>query len=57
MRLPVCDRQNILVFVPHTLTGTTCMDQCVLAVLFLLDKSAADTLLLFVGVFFFFAEL
>lgn len=56
MRLPVRDRQNVLVFVPHTLTGTTCIDQCVLAVLFLLDKSAADTLLLFVGLGFF-AEL
>lgn len=52
MTLHVHGKQNILIYVPHTLTCTTCIDQCMLAVLFLLDKSAADTLLLFVRLFF-----
>lgn len=52
MRLHVCGKQNILMCVPHTLTCTTCIDQCVLAVLFQLDKSAADTLPVFVRLCF-----
>lgn len=53
MRLRVvCGAEIQLVCVPHTPACGTCIDQGMLAVLFLLDKSAADTLLLFVTLYF-----